>query len=75
MSKVKVNGYENLIRDVRSNAIINANSSEYQLYMKRIRIREEQSDQIRNMIKEINNLKGELREIKELIKKVIINGN
>ena len=71
MSKLKVEGFESLVRDVKSNAIINTNVSEYQIYMKRIRAREKQGDEIRNAVKEINNLKAELREIKNLIKEVV----
>jgi flagellar hook-associated protein FlgK len=69
--KVKVEGQENLVRDVRSNAIINTNRSDYQIYMARVRARERQGDEIRNAVKEINNLKAELREIKNLIKEVV----
>ena len=36
--------------------------------MKRVSDREKQGDEIRTAVKEINNLKAELREIKELIK-------
>lgn len=75
MSRLKVQGYENLVRDTRSNAIVNTNVTDYQIYMKRVKIREEQGDQIRNTVKEINNLKSELREIKDLLKKVVNNGD
>ena len=68
---IKVEGQNHLIRDVKSNAIINTNNSEYQLYMKRIKVREKQSDKLRNAVKEINNLKSELREIKNLIKEIV----
>ena len=68
---LKVEGHTHLIRDVNSNAIINTNQSEYQLYMKRIKVREKQSDQLRSAVKEINNLKSELREIKELVRKIV----
>ena len=71
MTRLKVQGYENLVRDTKSNAIINTNVSEYQIYMKRIRAREQQGDEIRNAVKEINILKAELREIKNLIKEVV----
>jgi len=73
MSKthLKVEGYTSLVRDVRSNAIVNKNVTEYQTYMKRIRDREQQGDQIRNACKEINNLKQELYEIKNLIKELV----
>ncbi len=69
--KIKVEGHSSLARDMRSNAIVNTNKTEYQLYMSRIRSREQQSDQIRNTIKEINILKQELFEIKNLLKEVI----
>ena len=69
--KLKVEGYENLVRDTRSNAIINSNTSDFQLYMARVKAREKQGDEIRNAVIEINNLKAELREIKNLIKEVV----
>ena len=70
MTKVKVEGFESLVRDVKSNAIVNTNRSEYQVYMARIRAREKQGDEIRSAVKEINNLKAELREIKSLLQEV-----
>ncbi len=69
--KIKVEGHSSLVRDIRSNAIVNTNKSEYQIYMNRIKSREQQGDQIRSTIKEINILKQELFEIKELLKEVI----
>jgi len=68
MTKLKVEGYTNLVRDTYSNGIVNTNITEYQLYMRRIKAREQQGDQIRNACKEINNLKAELFEIKKLLK-------
>jgi hypothetical protein len=70
MTKVKVEGFESLVRDVKSNAIVNTNRSEYQMYMARIRAREKHGDEIRNAVKEINTLKAELREIKNLLQEV-----
>lgn len=76
MTKLKVQGYDNLVRDVSSSAIINTNKSDYQIYMQRVIVREQQGDKIRNAVKEINTLKAELREIKELIKGIVKpNGN
>jgi hypothetical protein len=69
--KIKVEGHDSLARDIRSNAIVNTSKNEYQIYMNRIRSREQQSDEIRNTIKEINVLKQELFEIKNLLKEVI----
>jgi len=71
MVKLKVEGYESLVRDTKSNGIIHTNKTEYQLYMARVRAREQQGDEIRSAVKEINNLKSELREIKSLLQEVI----
>ena len=71
MSYIKVEGHTSLVRDVRSNAVVNSNKSEFQMYMKRHKERNLQADQMRNTVKEINNLKTELREIKELIKGLV----
>ena len=68
---LKVEGHTSLVRDVDSNAIVNTNVSEYQIYMQRVKSREQQGDQIRNAVKEINTLKAELREIKNLLKEIV----
>jgi len=77
MTRLKVHGYESLVRDTRSNGIVNTNQTEYQMYMQRCKSREKQGDEIRGAIKEINNLKSEFKEIKNLLTKVISkqNGN
>jgi len=71
MSRLKVEGHTSLVRDTYSNGIVNTNVSEYQVYMKRVKSREEHGDQIRNAVKDINNLKTELREIKNLLKEIV----
>ena len=71
MSYIKVEGHTSLVRDVRSNAVVNSNKSEFQMYMKRHKERNEQADKLRNVCKEINSLKTEFREIKDLLTKVL----
>ena len=71
MARLKVDGYENLVRDTSSNAVINSSTSEFKIYMAKYRAREQQGDELRKACKEINNLKAELREIKSLITKVL----
>ena len=72
MSKyLKVEGHTSLVRDTYSNGIVNTNVNEYQIYMQRVKSREQQGDQIRNAVKEINTLKAELREIKNLLKEIV----
>ena len=71
MSLIKIENYENLVKDTKSGAIVNTNKSEFQLYMKRRQERNKNGDKLRNACKEINNLKSELREIKNLLTKVL----
>jgi len=71
MARLKVEGYQSLIRDTNSNGIVNTNTTEYSIYMARARAREKQGDEIRNAVKEINNLKSELREIKTSIRELV----
>ena len=72
-TRLKVEGHEHLVRDNNSGAIVNTNVTEYQIYMKRIRSREQDGDKIRSAVKDINNLKNELREIKDLLKEIVKN--
>ena len=71
MAKLKVEGFDSLIRDTKSNAIINTNVTEYQLYMKRLKARQQDTNQIQNACREINSLKQEMIEIKNLIKEMV----
>ena len=67
MSKIKVEGHSNLYRDPDSGAVINSSLADYERYMKAKANRE-------GMVSEINTLKQELDEIKQLLKK-LTNGN
>ena len=71
MSLLKIENYENLVKDTKSGAVVNTSKSEFQLYMKRRQERNKNGDKLRNACKEINNLKSELREIKNLLTKVL----
>ena len=71
MARIRVENNTNLVRDTNSNAIVNVNKSEYQLYMKRVKARDSQSDELRGAIREINTLKQDFFEIKKLLKEVL----
>jgi len=36
MTRLKVQGFESLVRDTRSNGIVHTNTSEYKMYMARV---------------------------------------
>ena len=71
MTYLKVKGHSNLVRDTKSHAIVNTNRNTYELYMKNQMQKRKQQDQLRDTVREINNLKNEMYEIKELLKKVV----
>ena len=68
---VKVEGYNNLVRDTKSIAIINTDRTAYQMAKKRAAHAQTQRDEIRNASREINNIKCEMHEIKSMLKTLL----
>ena len=64
---IEVEGNKNLAREVSSNAIINRNRGAYELAKKRSVDAQRQRDEIRDTTREINTLKSEMHEIKNLL--------
>ena len=63
----KVQGHTHLIRDLKSQAIINTDSDAYARYMARKTKQKVKDDEVRQVIRDVNELKNEMREIKNLI--------
>ena len=61
----KVEGHAHLVRDLKSQAIINTDSDAYARYMARKRKQKVQNDELRNVIRDVNELKIEMKAIKE----------
>jgi hypothetical protein len=61
---VKVEGHENLYRDLTTGAIINKNKLPQKSFTK----------EFNTVISDINNLKDEISEIKSLLKSIVENG-
>ena len=68
---IKVEGNSNLDRDAHSSAIINRNRNAYELAKKRAAEAQKQRDEIRGATREINNLKCEMHEIKDMLKTLL----
>ena len=66
-----VEGYSHLVRDTKSHAIINTDRSAYQMAKKRAADAQRQRDEIRNASREINNIKCEMHEIKNLLTQLV----
>ena len=59
------------VKDTDSKAVINSDRKAYITYMQRVRQKQKQNDKLRDVVREINILKTEMYEIKELLLKVI----
>ena len=64
---IEVENNKNLAREISSHAIINRNRGAYELAKKRAVDAQRQRDEIRNTTREINTLKSEMHEIKNLL--------
>ena len=71
MSYIKVEGHSSLVREKISNGIINTDTNAYTIYMQRVRDAKKSNDDLKYAVREINNLKAELTEIKQLLGKLV----
>ena len=68
---IKVQGYNSLVRDTRSNAIVNKDKNAYTIAKRRAEEAQRQRDELRGASREINNLKCEMHEIKSMLKTLL----
>ena len=71
MEFVKVKDHDHLLRDPKSNSIINTNVGEYEEYLARRDAAEKAKDSEVTMKEDLDNLKGEINEIKSLLKELV----
>ena len=69
----QVEGHSDLVRENVSHAIINRNVNAYEQARKRAAAAQKQRDEIRDTTREINHLKSEMYEIKNLLKELVGN--
>jgi K+/H+ antiporter YhaU regulatory subunit KhtT len=68
MTYLKVDGHTSLVRDEKTNAILNTNTSDYENYMKLKKLKENESKRVESLESDINNIKSDLEEIKTLLR-------
>ena len=68
---VKVEGHADLVKDTKTHAVINTNRNAYVNYKKRLQEAQRQRDEIRTATREINTLKCEMHEIKDMLKTLL----
>ena len=71
MDYIKVKGYDHLIRDPKTNSIINTNMSEYTEYLSRRDSKLKQNERVNNLESDITNMKEDLDEIKLLLRRLL----
>jgi hypothetical protein len=64
---VKIENKDGLIRDMSSGAVLNTNRTDYENYLTRKKQAELAKEQTTKQVEEINNLKNELSEIKQML--------
>ena len=69
--KIQVEGHADVARDESSNAIVNTNKSAYLMAKKRADEAQRQRDEIRQTARELNSLKSEMHEIKNMLLKLV----
>jgi hypothetical protein len=70
MDYLKVEGDSNLFRDPKTNAIINANMSDYQEYLTRKNIKNKENEKRQNLESDLAILKDDIGEIKNLLRSI-----
>jgi hypothetical protein len=71
MEYLKVEGHNNLIRDPNTNSIINTDMSEYQQYLSRRSIKNDENQKIQNLEQDVDCIKDDLNEIKTLLRRLV----
>ena len=68
---LRVKEHPDLARDTMSNAIVNTNISAYEAAVTRSRNEKVAKDELRSAVRDINNLKCEMHEIKNLLLQLV----
>ena len=71
MKIAKIEGHTHLVRDLKTQAIVNTDSDAYARYMTRKAKQSKKDDEMRKVVREVNEIKSEMFEIKDLLKKVL----
>jgi hypothetical protein len=71
MDYIKLNGNYHLIRDPKTNSIINTNMSEYNEYISKRDSKLKENQKVQNLESDIINMKEDLDEIKFLLRRLI----
>ena len=68
---IPVEGNSDLVRDSRTNQIINTNNTEYEQYLARRKKRKLEKEKSLSVEQDLATLKNEMNEIKSLLKELV----
>ena len=74
MNYLKVEGHSNLVRDQQTKAILNTSMKDYNQYMRLKKIKENDNKRIEDLENDINSIKDNLQDIKNLLGE-LLNGS
>ena len=66
-----IEGHQDLARDPKTNAIVNVNSIDYTHYTVGSKAKRSRNDRVESMEHDLASLKGEIGEIKSLLKELV----
>ena len=71
MKPIKVEGHINLIKDAETGAVLSTKSGDYEQYMHLKNVKEQQSRKLDYVYDEVQKLKTEILDIKEMIRSIM----
>lgn len=71
MEYIKVKNQPNLVRDPKTNSIINTNMAEYNEYVSRRNLKKSETQKVEELQNDVLNIKNDLNEIKYLLKRLV----
>ena len=71
MDRLKVQDNQDLERDMSSSAIVNTNKNAYEMAKRRARDAQKERDNLRDVTREVNEIKCEMHEIKNLLQQLV----
>ncbi len=71
MEHYNIEGHQDLARDPKTNAIINVNSIDYSHYTSARNAKRSRNERVDSMEQDLASLKGEIGEIKSLLRELV----
>jgi hypothetical protein len=71
MDRLKVQDNKDLERDMSSSAIVNTNKNAYEIAKRRARDAQKERDNLRDVTREVNEIKCEMHDIKNMLTQLL----